>query len=258
MGYVYLKTLVLFLVSPTSLSLLLMMVGLFFLWVGQKQKFGKILVTCGCFYLLLGSLPFFSDLFLQRVERCYAPRAINDSGTDEVSDAKYIVVLAGGHVLDKALPITSQFTYEGLVRLIEGIRLYRRFPEARLILSGGSGNDPVSSAELMKDLCVALGISQKKFILETKSKSTFDQARSIQSIVHEAPFLLVTSASHMYRSMALFKKMGMNPIAAPTGHVMKYYKKKISLFPSALNLRKTDILFYEILGLIKEKVMSRI
>jgi len=257
MSYVYLKNLVLFLVSPTSLSLLMLVVGLLFLWGKTKQKIGKILVTCGCLYLLLGSLPFLPDSLLQRIERHYAPCAIDDSGKDELSDVKFIVVLAGGHVLDQELPITSQFTYEGLVRLIEGIRLHRIIPEASLILSGGRGKDPVPSAELMKDLGVALGLSQENLILETESRSTFDQVRFVQSIVCEESFLLVTSASHMLRSMALFKKLGMNPIAAPTGHFVKHFRKGISLFPSALNLRKTDILFYEILGFIKEKIMSR-
>jgi len=258
MSYVYLKNLVLCVVSPTSFSLLILLIGLFFLWRKTKQKIGKILVTCGCLYLLLGSLPFLPDFLLKHIERHYASYAMDDCGKAELSDIKFIVVLAGGHVLDRELPITSQFTYEGLARLIEGIRLYRIVPEARLVLSGGRDKDPVSSAELMRDLCVALGLSQENLILETESMSTFDQARFVQSIVHDDSFLLVTSASHMSRSMALFKKLGMDPIAAPTGHLVKQYGKEISLFPSALNLRKTDVLIYEILGLIKEKIMSRI
>lgn len=258
MSYVYLKNLVLLLVSPTSFSLLMLLVGLLFLWGKTNQKIGKILVTCGCLYLLLGSLPFLPDSLLKHIERHYAPYAMDDSGKNELSDVKFIVVLAGGHVLHQELPITSQFTYEGLVRLIEGIRLYRIIPEASLILSSGRGEDPVSNAELMKDIGVALGLSQENLILETESRSSFDQARFVQSIVREESFLLVTSASHMLRSMALFKKLGMNPIAAPTGHLVKHYGNGISLFPNALNLRKTDILFYEILGLIKEKIMSRI
>ncbi len=236
----------------------MLLVGLFFLWRKAKQKIGKILVTCGCLYLLLGSLPFLPNLFLKHLERYYAPYAISDSGEDRFSDTKFIVVLAGGHVLDQELPITSQFTYEGLVRLIEGIRLYRIIPEASLILSGGRGKDPVSSAELMKDLGVALGLPQENLILETESRSSFDQAMFVQPIVRGESFLLVTSASHMLRSMELFKKLGMNPIAAPTGHLVKHYRKEFSPFPNALNLRKTDILFYEILGLMKEKIMSRI
>jgi uncharacterized SAM-binding protein YcdF (DUF218 family) len=53
-------------------------------------------------------------------------------------------------------------------------------------------------------------------ILESDSKDTNDQARLIQPIVGDDLFLLVTSATHMPRSIALFKSLGMHPIAAPT------------------------------------------
>ena len=258
MNYVCVKTIVLFIASPTSFSLLLLLVGLFFLWRGKKQKTGKILVTCGCLYLLLGSLPFLPDVLLKQIERRDIPYSINVGGKDDLTNIRFVVVLAGGHVLDRELPITSQFTYEGLVRLIEGIRLFRTLPEATLILSGGRGNDPVSSAELMKKLCVELGVSQANLLLETESMSTFDQAMFVQAIVGKARFLLVTSASHMHRSMELFNKLGMKPIAAPTGHLVKHYGNRFSFFPNSLNLRKIDIFFYEILGLVKEKIMSRI
>lgn len=102
MSYVYLKNLVLFLVSPTSFSLLMLLVGLFFLWRKTKQKIGKILVTCGCLYLLLGSLPFLPNFLLKHIERHYAPYAIGDSGENRLSDIRFIVVLAGACVGSRA------------------------------------------------------------------------------------------------------------------------------------------------------------
>ncbi len=252
MSYVYLKNFALFIVSPTGFSLILLLVGLFFLWRKTNSKAGKLLVTCGCLYLLLGSLPFLPDFLLENIERHYAPYAVGDSGNDDFSDVKFVVVLAAGYSPDQELPITSRFHYEGLVRMVEGVRLHRIIPETGLILSGGRGE-----AESMKELVVALGVSQESLILETESMSTFDQARFIQAIVGEKRFLLVTSARHMLRSMALFEKMGMSPIAAPTGHFVKHYGDGISLLPATSNLRKADTFFYEILALIKEKLMSR-
>ncbi len=175
------------------------------------------------------------------------------------ADIKYIVVLAGVHVLDPKIPITSQFCYEGLVRLIEGIRLYKKCPKAKLVLSGGIGNRTnVTDAILMADLSIELGVPKEDIILEQESMSTFDQARLIKSIVRNQRFILVSSASHMSRSMALFRKLGMDPVPAPTGHLVKHFGDNFSILPSVSNLKKSDTVFYEIWGTIKEKALGRI
>jgi uncharacterized SAM-binding protein YcdF (DUF218 family) len=88
-------------------------------------------------------------------------------------------------------------------------------------------------------------------ILESLSKDTKDEARLIKNIVGNDRFVLVTSASHMPRSMALFKKLGMQPIPAPTDYWVKE-RQGISpamFFPSSNGLRKAERAFYEYLGL---------
>jgi uncharacterized SAM-binding protein YcdF (DUF218 family) len=59
--------------------------------------------------------------------------------------------------------------------------------------------------------------------------------------------------------MALFRKQGMHPIAAPTDHLIKRnIRTWLSFIPNIYNFVKIDIAFYEYLGLIKEKVLGRI
>jgi hypothetical protein len=58
--------------------------------------------------------------------------------------------------------------------------------------------------------------------------------------------------------MGLFRKLGMNPIPAPTGHLVKHFGDSSSILPSVSNLKKSGTAFYEILGIIKEKVLGRI
>ena len=121
-----------------------------------------------------------------------------------------------------------------------------------------SGIDSLTDAELMCNLAFELGISKDDIILETASMSTFDEARFIKPIVKSERFLLVTSASHMPRAMALFKKLGMNPIPAPTGHLIKYYGKAFSIFPGTENLLNSDALICEYLALVKEHLLGNI
>ncbi|NIA11024.1 MAG: hypothetical protein GWP10_15165 [Nitrospiraceae bacterium] len=91
----------------------------------------------------------------------------------------------------------------------------------------------------------------KDILLESASKDTKDEAHLIKDIVGNDGFILVTSASHMPRSMALFEKHGMRPIPAPTEYLVKESRKidPSIFFPSAEGLRKTERAFHEYLGL---------
>lgn len=258
MMYPFIKTTVITYLFPLPLSLVVFLIGLIFLWILKKQKVGKIIMTIGFFLLLLLSLPFFPNLLLGHLEKQYVAFTMERNEKDEFPDIKYIVVLGGGHILDPRLPITSQFSYPGLVRLIEGMRLYKKIPGAKLILSGGAGISPLTDAELMSNLSSELGISKDDIILERVSKNTIDEVRFIKSIVKSERFLLVTSASHMVRSMALSKKLGMNPIPAPTGHLIKYDEKGFSIFPDTENLLNSDALIYEYLALVKEHLWGNL
>ena len=102
----------------------------------------------------------------------------------------------------------------------------------------------------MHEVALQLGVPDEEIILERDSQDTKDQARLIQGIVGEEPFLLVTSASHMPRSMALFENVGLHPRPAPTGFMSKAGQgwSPSAYWPSSGDLRKTERAFYEIMG----------
>ena len=111
---------------------------------------------------------------------------------------------------------------------------------------------------LIADLSRQFGVPKEDIILESESMSTFDEAKFIKPIVKTERFLLITSASHMRRSMALFRKLGMQPIAAPIGHLVKRIGDGISFLPGARNLLKSDTIIWETLAYIKERLLGRI
>ena len=129
-----------------------------------------------------------------------------------------------------------------------------------MILSGGSGFDPIPNAKIMADIAMDLGVNEKDIILESKSKDTKDEAILIKPLVDNEPFILVTCASHMPRSISIFKKLGMNPIPAPTGHKVKERRglSPGSFFPNALSLHKSERAFYEYLGILWAKLRGQI
>jgi uncharacterized SAM-binding protein YcdF (DUF218 family) len=241
---------------PVPLCLEILLVGLFFLWFTRRQKLGKVFVTLGVALLAVLSYGSLSDMLLKPLEYSYPPKP----GIEEIRRAKWIVVLGGGHVYDPRLPITSQFSEESMTRLVEGIRLQKVNPGAKLLLSGGRVFDPAADAEIMAQLALSLGVDRQNMVLETASRDTEDEARIIKQMVGNDPFLLVTSASHMPRSVALFNNLGMNPIPAPTGHMVKEARElnPRMFFPGVDGLRKAETAFYEYLGLAWAKLRDQI
>jgi uncharacterized SAM-binding protein YcdF (DUF218 family) len=88
-------------------------------------------------------------------------------------------------------------------------------------------------------------------VLESESLDTSQQALALKKLVGTEPFALVTSASHMSRAMALCKKQGLHPVAAPTEH----RARQTAIPPDGLwvpkvdGLKKMTTVFYEYIGL---------
>ena len=129
-----------------------------------------------------------------------------------------------------------------------------------MVLSGGGAFDPVPNARIMADLAFTVGVKKEDMILESLSKDTKDEARLIQKILGGDRFVLVTSASHMPRSIPLFKKLGMRPVPAPTAHQVKERQAMSPgmFFPSTGNLRKAEKAFHEYLGSMWAKITGQI
>ncbi len=111
----------------------------------------------------------------------------------------------------------------------------------------------------MARVAMEIGIPENDIILETKSKDTKDQAKFIKSAIGREPFVLVTAAFHMPRSMAMFKKLGMNPIPSPIGHRVSERQglSPHSFFPSTGNLRNAGLAIHEYLGLTWSKLRGQ-
>jgi uncharacterized SAM-binding protein YcdF (DUF218 family) len=250
--------------SPASLSLGISLIGLLLLVFTKRQRAGKVFVAIGLFLMLLFGYSFMPNYLLRPLEGKYGSYYLQLSKNSSISEGrhsvKFIVVLGGGHISDPKLPITSQIGEVSLVRLIEGIRIYRKYSGVKLILSGGRGFDPIPTAHVMAHVAKELGVDENDIILESQTKDTKDEAQFIRPLVGNGHFILVTSASHMPRSIALFKKQGMNPIPAPTGHLVirKQGLSPSSFFPGAGNLRKAEAGFYEYLGIAWAKLRGKI
>ncbi len=252
--------------SPVPLCLEILVIGLFLLLFTQKQRIGKLIVTVGVMLFAILSYRGIPNMLLRPLERQYLPLGVtatsDTTGNDSIRlpSVKWIVVLSGGHTSDPNIPVTSQISDASLVRLIEGVRLHNEIPGSKLILSGGKVFDAVAESETMERVARAIGVKQEDIILESRSKDTSDQAQLIKPIVGDDEFILVTSAVHMPRAMALFKKLGIHPIPAPTGHSVKESQgsNPFHFFPDAGGFSKIESALHEYLGFVWVKLRGQI
>lgn len=245
------KKTVSFIFLPLPFISILIVIGLVLLWTTRRQTPGKIFVTLGMCLLLLTSFGFLSDHLLMSLENRYPP-LLDVKSMKGTGDIKWIVVLGGGNVPDPRRPLSSQIAPASLTRLVEGIRLHRQLPGSKLLLSGGATSSQTPEAETLAKTALLMGIKEKDIICENKSLDTVSQAKTISGIIGRSKFILVTSAFHMPRSMALFHKYGMDPIPAPTGYIVhrQPHFDPVTIFPDAGSLGKMEIAIHEYLGMV--------
>ncbi|MCX5815732.1 MAG: YdcF family protein [Proteobacteria bacterium] len=247
----FLKKIVSPLFLPLPIVSILIVSGLILLWATKKQFLGKIFVTLGTSLLLLTSFGFLADQLTTSLENRYLP-LLNVKDIQKAKDIKWIVVLGGGNLPDPRLPLSSQLGSASLTRLLEGVSLHRQLPGSRLLLSGGAVFQDTPEAETLAKTALLMGVKENDMVCENKSRDTADQAKWISSIVGHSQFILVTSAIHMPRSIALFRKYGMDPIPAPTNYmVVKQSQFHPGMFfPSASSLGMLEAASHEYLGMI--------
>lgn len=176
-----------------------------------------------------------------------------------------IVVLGGG--LEGAINL-ARGGYEvnsGGDRFIEAAALARRFPDARILVTGGMGTlvlQGEGDADTGPRLLAALGVAPGRLILENKSRNTDENARFSMALVNPKPdetWLLVTSAYHMPRSVGLFHKVGFPIVPWPTDYRTSG-REGIGLFrDNEMDaLQNTTLAIREWIGLVAYRVSGRI
>lgn len=136
------------------------------------------------------------------------------------------IVLLGGAV-DTHVSADRQTlaTNEAGERLTEAVDLSRRYPDARIFLSGGANHlishSRTTESQVARDILVMLGVPTEPIEMEERSRTTCENAVESKTAIQPKPgelWLLVTSASHMPRAMACFRAIGFPVVAYPVDY----------------------------------------
>lgn len=184
-------------------------------------------------------------------------------------DAEVIVILAGGANKKEGRRSFAELGGVSWKRLWHGIELHRELENMPVLYSGGSGDpfDPVShEAELAKQYALAVGISEDMFWIESSSRNTYESALAIKHILEERfsekdqhQVILVTSASHMRRSLGVMRKAGISAVPAAADFSQGVFRlNPLSFFPSHAYFSSSVSSIHEWVGIAGYWLMGRI
>ena len=241
----FLKKFITFFVEPFGIVFTLLALGIIFLYI-KKEKQSKIFLSLSFAFLFLFSYPPFSNFLVQNLENQY-------SKYDYKQEIQYIHVLGSGHNTDKTQPISSHVGDAGTKRVLEGVIIHKQTLNSKIIFTGYAGDTNTTNAVMNSKLAFALGVSQKSIIINGAPTDTREEAEFMKTIVGSEPFVLVTSATHMPRSMMLFKSLGLNPIAAPTNFYKQNFRGYLRA-PGSMSFYISTLALHEYIGILWAKI----
>ena len=243
MDGLFFKKFISFFLEPYGLIFTFFIIGVYFLFK-HKYYFAKISLLFSFFLYILFGYPIFSNLLVKNLESKYPKYNYSHK-------IKYIHVLGSGHTPDLTQPLSSRMCEAGIKRTIEGVLIYKKTPNSKLIFTGFDSVDGTVSAKL----AIQLGVKKEDIIIGTAQKDTNDESKFMKSLIKpNEEFVLVTSASHMPRAMLLFQEEGLNPIAAPTNFQKSDYHHSYIKRPSAESIDRSRMAIHEYIGILWVKL----
>ena len=214
------------LLMPMPLGVMMLLIALWLLHQGNHRRAKQFLLGTVLWFGVV-THAHLSSLLLLPLESRYEKIGHIPAGV------KYILLLGG----DKER------------RAWEAIRLYRKIEGAKIVTSGYSMHDRLSDAYKASELLIEAGVVPADIMMQEDVKDTKEEAARMKERVGDRPFLLVTSAYHMPRSMLLFQQEGLSPVAAPGDFNDRGEDSIWSLF-RARHLEKTERAVHEYIGLL--------
>lgn len=203
--------------QPINLIGILVLVGIVAALLGWRRS-GLVFSACGFLILAVGAWTSTGALLLHPLEDHFERP---DPAPETVAG---IIVLGGGFEGSVNLARGGYELNASGDRFVEAAILARRYPTARIVVTGGTGTlilDGEGDGDTAPRLLTALGVDPERLILEGRSRNTHENAAFTRELVQPRQgetWLLVTSAFHMPRSVGLFRKAGFDVLPWPADY----------------------------------------
>lgn len=236
------KALAPFLVPPGIFILSLIVSGVWLLF--NKRKAGIANIIIGCLIWVFSISPVHNALYRGLESSFYVPRTI----------AGDVIVLLGGGVYDKAADLSGIGvpSEEMFGRIVTAVRLQKKLKVPIIVSSGKVFEHMSAEAPIVKRFLFDLGVPADYIIVEDRSRDTFENATYTREICFSLGFrnpIVVTSASHLKRSVMIFEKVGLKVLPVPA--LFRSWRERQYGWNDYLpgTLRHAENAFHEYLGL---------
>lgn len=246
-----------FFALPSNLLIAIGLVGLVLLLTRSRQLASWLVVTSLVLLALFGLSPLGNALMLPLEER-FPPWDSSRGPPDG------IVVLGGVIAEDVSAARGAVALNESAERLTVAAELARRYPNLRIIFSGGTNAvlfDKGAEAGFAVRQLEDLGVAHERIVAEEQSRNTVENAVFSRLIANPQPgqrWLVLTSAFHMPRAIAVFRAAGFPVEAYPVDWRTTGPIDRVRPFPSVSEgLRRTDVAVHEWIGLLLYRLTGK-
>jgi len=246
-----------FFALPSNIFITIGLIGAV-LMATRFARAGSALAVAGLLLLAVAGLTPFGNALILPLEQRFPPWT---DGGGRPPDG--IVVLGGALDAVVAGARGDVALNEAAERMTEVAALARRYPAARIVFSGGSGQlvfQGANESDLAIRLFESFGIARNRIAVDDRSRDTIENARFSKVVADPKPgerWLLVTSAYHMPRSIGVFRRAGFPVEAYPVDWRTRGVSDLVRPFTNVGDgLRRTDTAAREWSGLAMYRLLG--
>ncbi len=193
-----------------------------------------------------------SPVFVEPIIRWQASGYRRLETAADARGAAYVVVLGSGNYTIRAGSLSlNELPLPGYLRVMEGARVYALLDRPMVIASGGVTERAAgarSEADAMRAVLTQLGVPADRILLEAESRNTREEAAAVARMLAgapRAPIVLVTSPTHMRRSVAVFKAAGFDVVPSVAPFKSDHASEHLRWMPNDLGLELLDAVVYD-------------
>jgi uncharacterized SAM-binding protein YcdF (DUF218 family) len=241
--------------SPGNLCVLLILAGALRLALTRRRRGLALVLAGGLGLAAIAVLPL-SAWAIAPLENRFPQPAMPDR-------VDGIVVLGGGVNPRISAARGRPSVRDAAERLFAAGELARRYPRARIVMSGGEAAIfPTGRPEatVMRDVLVSQGIDASRIATETTSRNTYENAVETRRLMQPKPgevWILITSAWHMPRAVGCFRTAGWTILPYPVDYQTTGHAEAITTLQLNRELMRMDVALREWAGLAVYAAMGR-
>ncbi|HUN47216.1 MAG TPA: YdcF family protein [Stellaceae bacterium] len=245
-----------FVAQPGDLLVLILVAGTIWLLVSGHRRGLGLVVLAAIGFTATAALPVGEWMIMPLEDRIAPPATLPPNITG--------IILLGGGVNEVISAARNHPTVNDAAdRLVGTAALARRYPEARIVVSGGSSRiipNGAVEAVAMENFLVEEGIDRARITREARSRNTYENALYSYDEVKPKPgetWLLVTSAWHMPRAVGCFREVGWHVIPYPVDYKTTGHFSLVGEEQLGSQLALVSLAAKEWIGLLIYRVMGR-